>query len=400
MRAELTAWTKLVESAPSQDRWARDRLSVALALSRWQQDSDLAGVRGEAALAQLPAEERKAFTQLWADAAELLRKVDGGFRVLPPAEQVEEVRKELTKRNPGFDGSMTPKIEGAVVTELFINGKSVTDLLPVRALVSLKVLSCVDGPLSDLSPLEGMPLVSLDVGGTKVKDLSPLEGMPLASLHLKSAQVSDLGPLEGMPLTNLSLWRCSQVRDLKPLAGMPLARLNLYLCPVQDLEPLQGMPLTSLYLAACVQVDDLTPLEGMPLTELNLDNTQVRNLESLKGMPLTELSTWKCYRLGDIEPLKGMGLTYLGLADCPQVKDLEPLTGMPLKRLRIENTGASDLSPLRGMPLESILLTRRNITRGLDILRGMNSLKIIGTEFEQNLSAAEFWERERMNYPH
>jgi hypothetical protein len=37
-------------------------------LRQWQQEQRLAGVREAAAFAKLPAEERTAFTQLWADA--------------------------------------------------------------------------------------------------------------------------------------------------------------------------------------------------------------------------------------------------------------------------------------------------------------------------------------------
>ena len=42
---------------------------------------------------------------------------------LPAAEQVEEVRKELKKRNPEFGGTLTPTIENDVVTgiEFFTN---------------------------------------------------------------------------------------------------------------------------------------------------------------------------------------------------------------------------------------------------------------------------------------
>ena len=36
--------------------------------------------------------------------------------------------------------------------------------------------------MSDLSPLQGMPLTSLDCGRTKVSDLSSLKGMPLREL--------------------------------------------------------------------------------------------------------------------------------------------------------------------------------------------------------------------------
>lgn len=35
---------------------------------------------------------------------------------LPAAEQIEEVRKELMKRNPDFDGTVENKIEERVVT--------------------------------------------------------------------------------------------------------------------------------------------------------------------------------------------------------------------------------------------------------------------------------------------
>jgi hypothetical protein len=45
-------------------------------LSHWKHESELAGIRDAAAVAKLPAEEQKAFTQLWADVAKLLRTVE------------------------------------------------------------------------------------------------------------------------------------------------------------------------------------------------------------------------------------------------------------------------------------------------------------------------------------
>jgi hypothetical protein len=41
-------------------------------LRNWQKDSDLAGIRDQAALAKLPAEEQQGFKRLWADVAKLL----------------------------------------------------------------------------------------------------------------------------------------------------------------------------------------------------------------------------------------------------------------------------------------------------------------------------------------
>src|SRR5262249_1509747 len=69
LKADLTALGKLLESGPSQVRPA-----IVGALSHWQKDSDLAGIRDAAALTKLPADEQKAFRQMWAGVAELLKK--------------------------------------------------------------------------------------------------------------------------------------------------------------------------------------------------------------------------------------------------------------------------------------------------------------------------------------
>ena len=46
-------------------------------LRHWRQDTDLTGIRDAAALAKLPADEQKAYTQLWADVAALFKKAEG-----------------------------------------------------------------------------------------------------------------------------------------------------------------------------------------------------------------------------------------------------------------------------------------------------------------------------------
>jgi hypothetical protein len=71
LKAELTEWTEQLESASPQDRSA-----IAQALGHWQKDPALAGIRDATALAELPADEQKAFTQLWADVAGLLKKAE------------------------------------------------------------------------------------------------------------------------------------------------------------------------------------------------------------------------------------------------------------------------------------------------------------------------------------
>jgi tetratricopeptide (TPR) repeat protein len=69
LRADLVLRTRQLESGKPADRAA-----VRQALRHWQQDTDLAGLRDQAALAKLPAEERAAYEKLWADVVAILKK--------------------------------------------------------------------------------------------------------------------------------------------------------------------------------------------------------------------------------------------------------------------------------------------------------------------------------------
>jgi tetratricopeptide (TPR) repeat protein len=68
-------------------------------LRTWHASADLAGIRDEVALAKLPGEEQKAFTQLWADVAALLKKASTPG-VASLLEQLPEARKALPKDSP------------------------------------------------------------------------------------------------------------------------------------------------------------------------------------------------------------------------------------------------------------------------------------------------------------
>jgi hypothetical protein len=226
----------------------------------------------------------------------------------------------------------------------------------------------------------------------EVQDLTPLTGMQLTTLDLHHCpRVRDLAPLKGMPLTFLNLMGCP-VADLTALKGMPLTQLELNGTWVQDLTPLKGMPLTVLGLSDCHVVRDLAPLQGMPLTTLTLHHCfEVQDLTPLQGMKLTTLFLSGCGKVRDLTPLKGMPLTSLYLARSAVV-DLTPLKGMPLTSLEMGGTEISDLTPLEGMKLESIYVTLKKITRGMDVLRQMQSLKTINT-YEKEYPPADFWKR-------
>jgi tetratricopeptide (TPR) repeat protein len=83
LRKQASDWLRadlVLRSRQLQTGKPADRAAVQQALRHWQQDSDLAGIRDKAALDKLPAEEQKAFAQLWADVGVTLRKAEKGTK--------------------------------------------------------------------------------------------------------------------------------------------------------------------------------------------------------------------------------------------------------------------------------------------------------------------------------
>jgi serine/threonine protein kinase len=213
--------------------------------------------------------------------------------------------------------------------------------------------------VTDLKPLQGVPLVRLDLNGCdKLQDLSPLRDMPLTWLNLEGCtQVKDLSTLQGMPLTHLNLGFLGKVFDLTPLQGMTLTELNLDRCgQVKDLGPLQGMPLATLNIAFCTQIKDLTPLKGMPLQSLNIHGCSLlKDLGALRGMSLQTLEMGNT-KILDLSPLQSMAITTLNLWGCDQIRDFTPLRALPLRTVNLTNCQLTDIEMLRPCPLNSVTL--------------------------------------------
>jgi serine/threonine protein kinase len=306
---------------------------------------------------------------------------------LPAEKQVEVVAAKLKELNPGFDGNVTPKVEGGVLTGLRFVTDEVTDLAPLRALPALKSLECSGsaegkGKLADLSPLHGMQLNFLKCAGTQVSDLSPLHGMPLGFLDCQHTQVKDLTPLKDLPLYHL-FCDDTEVADLTPLQGMPhLMEFECGNTRVSDLTPLRGRRLTWLRCYG-TGVSELAPLHGMPLTELDCSATKVVDLSPLHGMPLVRLRC-QATHVSDLSPLEGIQLKFL-YCGTTEVADLSPLKGMPLIVVDCRGTRVTDLTPLVGMPLKEVRCDFKP-ERDTAILRSIKTLEAINLK-----TAAEFW---------
>jgi len=250
----------------------------------------------------------------------------------------------------------------------------------VRALPAEQQVEAVAKKLQELNP--GFDGQMRGSDGFNIDHETPtIENGVVTQLELKSDDVTDLSPLRAFKgLRSLKCTRSNtrvsgraKLTDLSPLSTlMSLRNLNVAGSQVSDLKPLSGMSLEGLVLYNA-PVTDLGPLEG--ITSLN------RLL--LGWNPITDLS-----------PLKGTSLTTL---DCRNtgVSDLSPLAKMPLTGLHVPETLVTDLSPLEGMNVVQFTFTPKNITKGIEAIRQMQSLKSIGAAGpdKEKFPPAEFWKK-------
>jgi hypothetical protein len=249
---------------------------------------------------------------------------------MPAEEKAAAVAGRLKARNPDFTGEVTPKYKDGVLNELLIRPVAVADLWPVRALPELRVLRCgtyeTDGRLTDLSPLRGLAIETLEVpSNPKLTDLSPLRDVP--------------------SLRKLSL-EYTAVADLTPLSGSKVEILNVSSTPVSTLAPLQGLPLKQLYFTFTA-VNDMAPLRGMPLIALDCMGTRVTDLAPLRDSPLQWL---KCAgaAVEDLTPLTGKRMVFLQYRRT-RVRDVSVLAGMPLLEVECDYDPARDAAVLRSI---------------------------------------------------
>ena len=241
-----------------------------------------------------------------------------------------------------------PKDLAAFITKLM--AKKATDRYQTPK-EALQALGRIKGPVAGRNMTPTQLHAALKAANPKYngKGQFRVEAGRIVEVNLYDLDVADITPLKGLPLTKLSLAN-TKVADIGALKGMPLTSLACARIPASDISALKGMPLAMLNLHSCPNVKDISPLEGMPLTGLNLVATKVTDISVLKGMPLKTLLIW--------------------LAEIP------------------------DLSPLAGAQLEDLQFSPQHVRKGMNVIRGMKSLKVIGTNNEESRrkqTPSQFW---------
>jgi internalin A len=205
-------------------------------------------------------------------------------RVSTPDQLIEA----LVRKNPGLDqANMGMRPMSADLLEMGINDPSLKDISPLRK-QRIAILDLRFCDVTDLSPLEGMPISQLYLEeNRRLSDLGPLRGMPLHKLYLENTAVENLAPLRGAPLMELNAIG-TRVKDLSPLVESPLQMLWLSECPVTDLSPLNKVALVSLTVEN-TPVADISPLAGTALQRLHIGGTKVTDLTPVGQMQLNRL---------------------------------------------------------------------------------------------------------------
>jgi serine/threonine protein kinase len=176
-------------------------------------------------------------------------------------EQREALRKEMMRRNPGWDGKVAFSVWGAGRKSLSAHFTSceIADLSPLAALPGLKEVGCPGelhrpGKLVSLEPLRGLPLLHATLAYNPIRDLSPLEGMPLTGLWLGGIEADDFSPI----------YTLKRLQCLHLISESRVARL--------DAAKLDTMPLHEVWFRPS-QVDDFGRLRRW------------KRLETLNGLP-------------------------------------------------------------------------------------------------------------------
>ncbi len=220
----------------------------------------------------------------------------------------DQLTAALKAKNPGFVGPV--------------------QMQPISP--ELLAVGIQDVNLCDISPLARQRIGALDLSKCDITDLSPLEGLPIMELYLEeNRRLSDISALRGMPLQKLYL-SSTRVENLGPLRGAPLVEFNAVGARIKDLTPLESCPIQMLWLTDC-PVADISPLKQVPLVSLTLENTKVTDISPLAGHPIQRLHIGRC-AVADLTPVGQMQLTRLIFEPSAVEKGMDAVRNSPTLR--------------------------------------------------------------------
>ncbi len=227
--------------------------------------------------------------------------------------------------------------------------------------------------LEDCAHMKNLQTLVLD--RQRITDLSPLEGLPLISVSLCDNEISDITPLAGCEYLRELYLDQTELEDLSQLAEFPqLNSLDISETRVTDLKPLEELPLETL-IAQQIEVKNAEALVKLPLKTLHLiDGEQVE--EAVGKIDTLQILTLPGYHSSTLEPLLGLkNITDLNLS-YGKLGSIEGIEAFPgLRWLALEKTEVRDLSPLEMCAgLESLSVINSDVME-FDVLNQLPNLQ-------------------------
>lgn len=230
---------------------------------------------------------------------------------------------------------------------------SIDSLIDISHMKNIQELALYNQQITDLSPLKGLHLTKLGLGGNQITDISVLPKCgALTELHLHHNPVKDISPLSGIStLTSLELCQ-TKVKDIRPLSGLPLTYCSLIETPVADYSPLLELPhlqwlrVSDLTREQVAVIGRLTRCQD--LTLYRCDVTSLQQIENLIDLRFLDLLGCHVSEIGEIGVFSHLG--GLCLQGNP-ITDLTPIAALEnLDYLSLINVPASDYSVLLQLP--------------------------------------------------
>ena len=189
--------------------------------------------------------------------------------------------------------------EQADLTELYLAGNNISDILPLKEFDSLTTLDLQNNPLGEdpsaLSCLSGLTeLTSLDLMNTGISDLAPLAGLTkLTTIDLGKNKITELSALHELTALQYLDVSSNQIASLEPLAsltdlGYLSAADNNLSGDISALEQLTSLTYLDLRKNKIRDISALANMTG--LRELHLDENEISDYSALDGLHITEVT--------------------------------------------------------------------------------------------------------------
>lgn len=224
---------------------------------------------------------------------------------------------------------------------------TITSLSDLPKLHHLTELSLCYQSISDLTPLEGLPLTRLALNGNLIVDLTPIASIPdLQELLVGQNPIYQIDALAAnVSLNNVDL-NDTFVVDISPLSEN-IKTLSLKDTPVIDYSPLLKMnSLREVYLSNLSQDDlsilaQITGITTLVLTDSLTNIKSILTLGNLRSLALNDSQLNSIEGIGALEKL-----SYFRIIASRDI-DLSPLTKLPkLAELDIFTQDLSDYSDI------------------------------------------------------